>query len=132
MALKIGRFYERFGDVGTYRAKAEWDIPAEAARSIAKRLNGKHIVKAVPSFDDVMLKAFLRKNGHAPTWHYHLIDVETLVPGALAQRGEPVELPWKSDDLSRAFGGEPPGDDERHTALGDARWAKRLYEAVMK
>lgn len=25
---------------------------------------------------------------------------------------------------------EPPSDEDRHTALGDARWAKRIYERV--
>lgn len=38
--------------------------------------------------------------------------------------------PWRSDDLSRTCGVEPPSDDERHTALGDARWALRWYDAM--
>lgn len=38
--------------------------------------------------------------------------------------------PWKSDELSRACGVEPPAEDERHTALGDARWAMRWYDAI--
>jgi hypothetical protein len=38
--------------------------------------------------------------------------------------------PWKSADLSRAVGVNPE-DFEKHTALGDARWAKAIYEAVM-
>ncbi len=38
--------------------------------------------------------------------------------------------PWKSVDLSRAVGVKPE-DFEKHTALGDARWAKAIYEAVM-
>lgn len=41
-----------------------------------------------------------------------------------------IGLPWKSDDLSRACGVEPPTEDERHTALGDARWVMRLYDAI--
>lgn len=41
-----------------------------------------------------------------------------------------LSLPWDSDDLSRAVGVEPPSEDERHTALGDARWVKRLYENI--
>jgi DNA polymerase III epsilon subunit-like protein len=39
-------------------------------------------------------------------------------------------LPWNSDDLSMAVGVKAPGGDVRHTALGDARWAKALYEKV--
>lgn len=38
--------------------------------------------------------------------------------------------PWKSNDLSRAVGVNPDHFD-RHSALGDARWAKAIYEAVM-
>ena len=37
----------------------------------------------------------------------------------------------RSDDLSRACGVEPPTEDERHTALGDARWVKRWYDHIM-
>jgi hypothetical protein len=38
--------------------------------------------------------------------------------------------PWRSDDLSRACGVEPPSEEDRHTALGDARWVMRLYDAL--
>ncbi len=48
--------------------------------------------------------------------------------------GEPsgftVDLPWSSDDLSRAVGVEPAPESERHTAMGDARWAQRVYDMV--
>jgi hypothetical protein len=39
-------------------------------------------------------------------------------------------LPWKSHDLSAILGVESAVEDE-HTALGDARWAMRVYDAVM-
>ncbi|WP_072814308.1 hypothetical protein [Rhodococcus zopfii] len=38
--------------------------------------------------------------------------------------------PYRSDDLSRACGVEPPTPEERHTALGDARWVKRWYDHI--
>ena len=38
--------------------------------------------------------------------------------------------PWKSDDLSRACGVTPPEGDDRHTALGDARWVMAWYDAM--
>jgi hypothetical protein len=41
----------------------------------------------------------------------------------------PIGPPWKSDELSRACGVEPPGGD-RHTALADAKWALRWYDAI--
>jgi len=95
----------------------------------------------------------LRDNGECPCWHYHIIDVEALAAGWVAAavsgtandgtRGtHRVERPdgtvnnidgrppWNSNDLSLAVGVNP-ADFERHTALGDARWAKAIYEAVM-
>ena len=44
-----------------------------------------------------------------------------------APRG--VALPWKSDDLSAALG-VTVSDEDRHTALGDAKWARAIYDAV--
>jgi hypothetical protein len=79
----------------------------------------------------------MRANGICPSWHYHLIDVENLAVGYLAgvgvatrQVGAP-KPPWDSEELSRLVGVEPPSEEERHTALGDARWAMRLYDVVM-
>ena len=41
-----------------------------------------------------------------------------------------IALPWRSDDLSTAVEVEPAPEHERHTALGDARWALRIYDAI--
>lgn len=72
-----------------------------------------------------MLGRFLRENGAAPTWHYHLVDVETLAAGALG-----VEPPWNFDEMLARYG-LVYDEAERHTALGDARMARDLYDAVM-
>ena len=73
-----------------------------------------------------------------------MIDVEALAIGYLhGLDSRPVEdgrfdlgtlmdLPWKSDAVSRALGVEPPSDEFRHTALGDAYWAMTLYYAVTR
>jgi hypothetical protein len=42
-----------------------------------------------------------------------------------------VALPSWAGPVSQKVGVEPPSDEERHTAIGDARWVKRMYEAVM-
>lgn len=117
-----------------------------AALRVAQWTHGAHIVGAVPNFDTEVLAALLRGDELTPAWHYHLIDVETLAVGWLRARAselddrgqahaaEDVEavltLPWDSEALSRACGVEPASDEERHTALGDARHAMRLYDAI--
>lgn len=113
--------------------------PKAAANVIADLLDDRpHIVGAVPNFDTERIALLLRKNGREPGWHYHLIDVENLAVGWIYGRygtsdeaeARAVSLPWDSDELSRACGVEPPSEGERHTALGDARWAMRLYDAL--
>jgi hypothetical protein len=88
----------------------------------------------VPSFDEERLRRMhTAKYGDSRpvTWHYHLIDVEAVMVGAhVARFGAPPALPWDSDELSRSVGVEPPSGDDRHTALGDARWALDAWVAV--
>lgn len=43
---------------------------------------------------------------------------------------ELIAPPWRSDDLARACGVEPPSDADRHTAMGDARWVQRWYDTL--
>lgn len=108
----------------------------DAAEEIADLLGkGTHIVGAVPNFDTERIAILLRRFGFAPGWHYHLIDVEALAVGYLngdhdhvLNVGRPA-LPWDSDEISRAVGVDPD-DFDRHTALGDARWARALWDAV--
>ena len=134
-ALRIGRFYER-------TAHASWSDPASAARDIALRFDGAHIVGMVPDFDIRHLSRFLRINDQCAAHHYHLIDAETLAVGwlhgaSLRHYGDPetkfaeaaLSLPWNSEDVSRAVGVDP-GQFDRHTAMGDARWCRAIYDAV--
>lgn len=117
--------------------------PADFADEFCQLTYKAHLVGAVPSFDDERLRKLLARWGYAPAWHYHLIDVEAMAVGWLHGRYRDerwpapdddkacLSLPWRSDDLSRACGVEPPSEDERHTALGDARWAWRWYCALV-
>jgi len=122
-----------------YSGELVW--PSIAAVLVSQWTHGAHLVGAVPDFDARTLDPLLRFEHLIPTWHYHLIDVEAMAVGWLeglrlfgvGENGfnaEPVRPPWCSDDLSRACNVEPPSDDERHTALGDARWAMRWYDAM--
>lgn len=50
-----------------------------------------------------------------------------------AVRRDPLDAlapPWDSEAVSRAVGVNPD-DFERHTAMGDVRWAMAIYDAVM-
>jgi len=131
-ALSIGGFHQR-----RYAPAALTDLRYFATR-FAELTRKRHLVGAVVSFDEERLRKLLRANGACPEWHYHLIDIEALAVGYLHGRGgmvagEPGEwlpgLPWDSDELSAALGVSVPVE-LRHTALGDARWAKAIYEKV--
>lgn len=123
-AREVNRYHERTQD-----PLWKWDDQSLALLDLARVLEGRHIVGAVPDFDARFLKEAYDYFGlEVPRWHYHLIDVEARAVGWLAAQGIEIPLPWNSDDLSRACGVEPPQGDDRHTALADARWAKALYE----
>lgn len=148
VALSIGRFHDRYErDMATHPEDFAWEF--------AQLTRGKHLAGAVISFDEERLRKLLRAHGACPEWHYHLIDVEALAVGflhglrtvvteyeiptggdsygadVLKAAGVADTLPWSSYDVSRALGVEPPSTDEQHSAIADARWAKRLYEAVV-
>jgi hypothetical protein len=145
VGLRIGGFYERhpwgrqlsgaddysFGPVASW-ADEGFKSRLDAAHLVARMTHGAHLIGAVPNFDTEVLDRLLRDNGILPAWHYHLQDVETLAVGYLRGQGKPVPaLPWKSDELMAAIGVEVPSDAERHTAMGDARWAMRTYDKIM-
>jgi hypothetical protein len=119
---------------------ARWDTatsvsPQFAASEIAGFMGGKaHVVGAVPNFDTERIALLLRRFGHVPSWHHHLIDVENLAVGYIygsVPDGQTatVLLPWDSDHLSRRIGVTPP-TETRHTAMGDALWAMAIYDRV--
>lgn len=122
MALKIGRFHDRHPGkfAGSPCGPERWVM--EQVEEITR---DAHLVGAVVSFDADVLGQRMRARGLCPSWHYHLIDVEALAAGHLGARP-----PWESDELSARLDVKV-SDEDRHTALGDARWARALYDAVM-
>lgn len=115
--------------------------PGDAAAYLDPLLSDgrPHIVGAVPNFDTERLALLLRAHGFEPGWHYHPIDVETLAVGwllgqTIAERNVGLAvpaagLPWDSDALSKAVGIAPPVDT-RHTAMGDAQWARAIFDRI--
>jgi hypothetical protein len=122
------------------RIEGDEDLATVAAR-VAGLTWGRHLVGAVPDFDARMMRKFLRRNDQLEGWHYHLLDVEALAVGAIAEqvRGEQnpmadlfrakIAIPYKSTELGLHFGVETR-EAEKHTAMGDARWARNLYDAI--
>ncbi len=146
-ALSIGRYWDRRWD-SDWQEINPLDAIYEAHNAKSRRKNfpdqgraiqpgetwcrrfreltaGCHLAGAVVSFDEERLRQLLHRQGVLHRWHYHLIDVEALAAGRLG-----MPPPWDSEELSKAVGVDP-GKFDRHTALGDARWARDIYDAVM-
>jgi hypothetical protein len=112
------------------------DMPQWAER-FCRLTWGRHLAGAVVSFDEERLRRLLHERNACPGWHYHIIDVEALAVGFVMGRGLPthddgesgIPLPWKSEVLSQWLGVDP-GQFDKHTGLGDARWARALYRQV--
>lgn len=143
---KAAKLPEKFRDDHDARYQPDHAVgPRDAARLIHRALSPSpdgvrcHVVGAVPNFDTERLGRLLLAHGLDAPWHYHLIDIENLAVGYLAGRHDasyigrrrplPVPLPWRSDDLSQAVGVKPP-TEARHTAMGDALWARDLYDRI--
>jgi len=135
-ALRIGRYEERFAVPSG--AEAAWTADEsghvapmtrrEAVTAIVNVLSGAVLVGSNPGFDDRHLRRLVGR-GRAK-WHYRPYDIVQLAAAKIgAQAAGP--LPWRSHVLSRAVGVEPPAEDVAHTALGDARWARDVHDAVM-
>jgi hypothetical protein len=92
---------------------------------IRQVLEGVTLVAANPAFDAGMLTALFHDHGLAPSWHYRLGCVENMVAGAL-HLAVPPGLKDAADLMGVRY--DP---DELHTALGDARLARDVYDAVM-
>lgn len=133
--LRIGRYYERSAltrhEPGAAcrlvnpNGKDTLTSDSDVAAEVASMLDGAYVVGAVPWFDERKLQRFLAQRSQCATNHYHLIDVETLAAGKLG-----TAPPWNFDTLLASFG-LAYAEEDRHTALGDARMARDLYDAVL-
>lgn len=132
-AAEVNRYHERTADPAWV-----WSSPHHTADDLRKTLTGAHIVGAVPDFDTRFLTAWYKHMGQdVPRWHYHLMDIENLAYGWMLrepltaqERGVLASLPLDSDRLSQMCGVDPVPEDERHTALGDARWVMRWWNRL--
>jgi len=149
-ALTINRYAERFAVPSGWDAIEVLDEPGELRLTLSEMLfdfqdfiAGCVMVGSNPAFDDTFLKKLLWAHGRKVTWHYRTIDIATMaagfrygqastgvLAGGFAVPGDYPQHPYSSYGLSRAVGVEPPAKDVAHTALGDARWAKAVYDRI--
>ena len=151
-ALKIGRFEERFAIPDGWDA-LEFMASGTPFRSLIPEmlfdlqdvLSGAVVVGSNPGFDIAFLTKLLQAHGRKLPWHYRPVDIATLAAGYqfgqaasgayggdFAFQADYPQMPYRSYELSRAVGVEPPAKDVAHTALGDARWARDVFDAVTR
>ncbi len=126
-SLRIGRFHERHPQARTDREASWTDTMDEEDTLIEVEVltRGAVIVGVNPGFDCETLAARMRANGICPSWNYRLCDARTLAAGALR-----MPPPWDVEAILSAFGVSCP-PELRHTASGDARLARDLFDAVL-
>lgn len=135
-AARITKFYDRY-DASTALT------PARSIRRLMNLVGDRHMVGACPWFDSERLHRVILRDrlGQIPRelpWHYHLVDVENLAVGFLMARGEfdgKVPFPWKSRELAKMLGVDQDQLraewGQEHSALADAEFARRMFEAVV-
>ncbi|WP_406730942.1 hypothetical protein [Streptomyces sp. NBC_01794] len=153
-ALEINRHSERFAvPAGEFAIEISDEVTplteADLMHDLMAILDGAMLVGSNPAFDDRFLSKIFHEAGVAPRWHYRTVDIATMAVGHLygqaytltkqqcdaefyARADKLLEGGWKSYELSRLMGIEPPTAAAAHTALGDARWARDVYDAITK
>lgn len=136
-SLAIGRFYERHPMGRFLSGRAAKPVfhddsrfggflrPAEAAAQVARFTHGATVVGAVPSFDAETLAALLRAACLVPAWHHRLRCVESIASGHVRQ--ELGGLRRCAEALGLTFDMQV-----EHTALGDARICREIWDEVIK
>lgn len=117
-ALRVNRYYER--------AEREPEYAPDVAYQLANWTRGAYLAAANPAFDAAFLARFLRRNGQCPMWHHRLICVESMAMAALG-----VLTPMGLRDSADALDVEYNADD-LHTAAGDVRLARDVYDAALR
>lgn len=139
------------------RPNADATTADEVASATARLLDGALIVGANPWFDHGHLDAFLRSHGQCLAPDYHMVDIGSLVTGWIAGKtagfnevadlmaGAHRECDWPAPTRAEArgfagplklstaasFAGLDPAAYDAHTALGDARLARDIWDAVI-
>lgn len=132
ISLQIGGYYDRYPNpFPSFSSRAFAAVEdqiitePEMCEIVARDFYNAYLVGAVPSFDEETLARAFHRYSYQITWKYHLIDIESLAAGALG-----MLPPWNFDNILLSYGLEYDERD-RHTALGDARMVRDLFDKVM-
>ncbi|UQN30682.1 exonuclease domain-containing protein [Brachybacterium kimchii] len=135
VSLEVGGFEQRYYPG---RPGAGWVTEDHAAQIIASWTapylgQPAVLVGSNPAYDAEVLAAVLRRHGLEPAWYHHTFDLHTATVFHLAGDYERAVGPTdRAYDLSEALGADRPADDDRHTAMGDAQWAARWWDALIE
>jgi hypothetical protein len=134
-SLDVGGFYQRhprYAGAESEEIAVSYLPESEVAPLVEALTRGAHIVAAVPDPDVDILRELLRRHGMRWTGHYHLMDIENVALGYLKGLDPDFtpSFPLDSDELSELCGVPAPGDEDRHTAMGDARWVRDWWDAI--
>lgn len=128
LGLAIGRFSQRHPQRGgRLPAGALLTGEKEAAKHFTEWTAGTVIHGVYPAYDVEVLTKMLSRHGITPRWSpVTPVDVARKARKWLKAQGiAPVK---ENAAVSRQCGIEIPGNDDFHTALGDARWARRWFD----
>lgn len=117
-ALETNGYYARRNELLEIQHTRE-----EAAEIVRDALQGHVFIANNPSFDAAFLSRLLRDFGYGPSWHYHLVDIKSLVAGYFG-----VAPPWNTAKIAELANVPLPAD--AHTALADAQWNLAVYKSL--
>lgn len=125
---------ERFANDYRARFDAQAALPSMQAAKLIQAITADAIVAGSnPSFDTERLTLLLESRGLQPGWHYHPLDIPSMVVGYAARvrtlNPMPHQFRWKSDQLAEHVGVDS-ADYPRHTAMGDVQWCLAQWQAM--
>ncbi|WP_102145674.1 hypothetical protein [Mycobacterium hubeiense] len=129
-ALAVGGFHRRHPQCGApLNPGARLCSGAEAAVLVWQWTKKARVYGVVPSFDTECLDELLHRHELEWGWHFQPWDIAVLATGYLLGRQLPLQRCAEATSLQ--CGVTPPTPEQRHTAMGDARWVARWYDHLM-
>jgi DNA polymerase III epsilon subunit-like protein len=122
-ALKVNQYHTRRSQLEDKQVTR-----AKAVALLTVYLDGAIVVGNNVQFDLRFIENYLDGSAAetATPWHYHPVDLKALVAGRFGL-GEP---PWSTGEIASAVGVNLPSQTVLHTAMGDCRWNRDVYDAL--